>query len=299
MIESFIDTPDGHQIQTYTWPLDHPRAWVHINHGMSEHASRYNALALALNKEGYGVVAHNHRGHGTSHTTQLGHYADTNGWSKLLSDIDAVRDAICDPERPYFLMGHSMGSFIIQSYLVKTQRKIDGLILSGSNYQAPMLTKAGLLVAKIERWRLGPQSASKLLQFLSFGSFNQAFKPNRTDFDWLSKDHIEVDKYINDPLCGFDCSTQLWIDMLTGLVELFHPNSFKKIQANLPIYIFGGDKDPVGEKGKGLPKLAAAYNQSGQSNVSMKLYPDGRHEMLNETNKNDVICDVVNWLKSL
>jgi alpha-beta hydrolase superfamily lysophospholipase len=299
MIESYIDAPDGHKIQTYVWPADDAKAWVHINHGMAEHASRYERLAKALNQEGYSVVAHNHRGHGTSPTTHLGHYADQQGWNKVLSDIDAVRDSACTADLPYYLMGHSMGSFIIQSYMVSTERKIDGLILSGSNYQAAGLAKAGLAVAKLERWRLGADKPSKLLQFVSFGSFNKAFKPNRTEFDWLSKDHSEVDKYINDPLCGFECTTQLWIDMLSGLIELFTPASFSKIQKNLPIYIFGGEKDPVGEKGKGLPKLVSAYQKSGQENVTMKLYESGRHEMLNESNKEDVIQGVVDWIKAL
>lgn len=299
MIESIMDAPDGHQIQTYTWPLEQAKAWVHINHGMAEHASRYERLAQALNAEGYSVVAHNHRGHGTSLTTQLGHYSDQQGWQKVVSDIGVVRDACCQSDLPYYLMGHSMGSFIVQAYMVETDKTVDALILSGSNYQSQLLAKAGRSIAKLERFRLGTTKPSKLLQFLSFGSFNQAFKPNRTDFDWLSKDHAEVDKYINDPLCGFDCSTQLWVDMLTGLIDLFSPKSFSKIQADLPIYIFGGDQDPVGEKGKGLPKLAAAYNQAGQNNVSMKLYPAGRHEMLNESNKEEVIADIVSWINKL
>jgi len=299
MIESHINGSDGHQIQVYTWPVEAATAWVHINHGMAEHAARYDRLAQCLNEAGYSVVAHNHRGHGTSETTQLGHYADQQGWNKVLNDIDTVRDACCSPELPYYLMGHSMGSFIAQSYLVNTERKIDALILSGSNYQAAGLAKAGLAVAKFERWRLGADKPSKLLQFLSFGSFNQAFKPNRTDFDWLSKDHTEVDKYVNDPLCGFDCTTQLWVDMLSGLIGLFTPASFNKIQKELPIYIFGGQKDPVGEKGKGIPKLAAAYNQSGHNNVTMKLYQDGRHEMLNESNKEEVSTGIIEWLKKV
>jgi alpha-beta hydrolase superfamily lysophospholipase len=299
MIESYIKAPDGHKIQTYIWSVEGSKAWVHINHGMAEHAARYQRLAQALNKEGYSVVAHNHRGHGTSSTTVLGHYADQQGWQKLLNDIDTVRDATCDAASPYYLLGHSMGSFIVQSYMVNTKRNVDALILSGSNYQAAGLAKAGLAVAKFERWRLAANKPSKVLQFVSFGSFNQAFKPTRTDFDWLSKDDTEVDKYIADPLCGFDCTTQLWIDMLSGLIELFTPASFNQIQKNLPIYIFGGEKDPVGEAGKGLPKLLAAYKKSGQNNVSMKLYESGRHEMLNENNKEEVIEDTVNWIKSL
>ena len=153
-----------------------------------------------------------------------------------------------------------------------------------------------MLVAKLERLRVGQLGTSKLINFLSFGSFNQAFKPNRTEFDWLSRDNTQVDKYINDPLCGFDCSTGLWCDLFSGLIDVYGKNSFKRLQKDLPVYIFGGDKDPVGLMGKGLPKLAKAYEQAGQKNVQLKLYPDGRHEMLNETNKQEVMEDVINWL---
>lgn len=299
MTESYIDAPDGHKIQTYTWHVDNPKAWVHINHGMSEHAARYEQFAQELNKQAYSVVAHNHRGHGNSPSTQLGYFSDKQGWEKTLSDIDTVRDKVCTGDVAYYLMGHSMGSFIIQAYMVNTARNVDAMILSGSNFQAPTIAKMACVIAKFERWRLGPNKPSKLLQFLSFGSFNQAFKPNRTDFDWLSKDQDQVDAYIDDPLCGFDCSTQLWIDLLSGLIPLFTPASFTMIQKNLPIYIFGGELDPVGEKGKGLPKLVTAYNKAEQHNVTMKLYESGRHEMLNESNRKEVVSDLCTWLKSL
>lgn len=299
MTQSYIDAPDGHKIQTYTWHVDNPKAWVHINHGMSEHAARYGQFAQELNKQGYSVVAHNHRGHGTGPTTQLGYFSVKQGWEKTLADIDTVRDTVCKGNVAYYLMGHSMGSFIIQAYMVNTERNVDAMILSGSNFQAPMIAKAALALAKFERWRLGANKPSKVLQFLSFGSFNQSFKPNRTDFDWLSKDHDQVDKYINDPLCGFDCSTQLWIDLLGGISTLFTAASFNRIQRNLPIYILGGEFDPIGEKGKGLPKLVAAHNKAGQTNVTMKLYESGRHEMLNETNQEEVVSDLCTWIKAL
>ena len=299
MIESYIDAPDGHKIQTYIWHLENAKAWVHINHGMSEHAARYDQFAQALNKQGYSVVAHNHRGHGTSPTTQLGNFSDNQGWEKALADIDTVRDSVCKSDTAYYLMGHSMGSFIIQAYMVNTKRNVDAMIISGSNFQAPAIAKTARVIAKFERWRLGPNKPSKLLQFLSFASFNQSFKPNRTNFDWLSKDQDQVDRYIDDPLCGFDCSTQLWIDLLGGLITLFTPASFNMIQKNLPIYIFGGEFDPVGEKGKGLPKLVAAYNKAGQHNVTMKLYASGRHEMLNESNREEVVSDLCTWVNAL
>ncbi len=295
MIESVTTTKDGHQIQVYTWPNDQAKAWVHINHGMAEHAKRYHHFAEQLVMAGYAVVAHNHRGHGESDTTQLGSYAAESGWEKVLTDIEAVRDDICTDHLPYYLFGHSMGSFIVQSYLINSSRKVDGLVLSGSNLQPVLLSKAGKFVAKIERKRLGRDQSSRLLQFLSFGTFNQTFKPNRTEYDWLSRDNQQVDQYISDPLCGFSCSTGLWHDFLSALADLFSKGALDKIQKNLPIFILGGSQDPVGMMGKGLPKLAEAYKKTGQQQVSLKLYDQGRHEMLNENNKANVIKDIINW----
>jgi len=298
MIEKLLNCQDGHKIQAYIWPNEEAKAWVHINHGMAEHAKRYDGFAQQLVKAGFAVVAHNHRGHGTSETTKLGSYAKDNGWQKVLEDLEVVRNEICTNELPYYLFGHSMGSFIVQSYLSQFSREIDGVILSGSNLQPVLLSKAGKFVAKIERRRLGANNSSRLLQFLSFGSFNQAFKPNRTEYDWLSRDNAQVDDYVSDPLCGFACSTGLWHDFLSALADLFKKGQIAKIQNNLPIFILGGSQDPVGMMGQGLPKLAASYKASGQQKVTLKLYEKGRHEMLNETNQSEVYTDIINWLQA-
>ncbi len=303
MIEQIIKAPDGHEIQTYVWPNKNAKAWIHIFHGMAEHAKRYDAFALALVAQGYAVLAHNHRGHGTSSTTVLGQFALNNGWQKVLDDLETVRTLVCDESHqaslPYYIFGHSMGSFIAQSYLTGNARNIDGVILSASNSQNVFMSQAGKQVANIEAFRLGPERPSKLLQFLSFGSFNNQFKPNRTEYDWLSRDPVEVDKYVADSLCGFSCSISLWQDFLDALAALFKQGSLNKIQTNLPILIIGGDQDPVGIMGKGLPKLANHYQTSGQKNVTLKLYPGARHELLNETNRLDVISDTLNWLSKL
>ncbi len=298
MNEEMIKSNDGHIIQTYIWPNSQAKAWVHIFHGMAEHAKRYDEFAKYLLKAGFAVVAHNHRGHGNSTTTEQGVYASENGWTKVLEDINVIRNNVCNDGRPYYIFAHSMGSFIAQSYLTTQPKNIDGLILSGSNFQSPALAMAGRMIAKIESLRLGKKKSSKLLQLLSFGTFNQAFKPNRTEYDWLSREQSQVDKYIEDPLCGFTCSTGLWHDFLNALIKLFRKNNLATIQSNLPIYIFGGSQDPVGLHGKGLIKLKKAYENSGQNEVTLKLYENARHEMLNESNKEDVIRDAINWLES-
>jgi len=296
MIEQVVATADGYKLQVYVWPNEQAKAWVHINHGMAEHALRYKDFATQLVADGYAVVAHNHRGHGNSETTQLGCFAQQNGWGKVLSDLDVVRDSVCSTVLPFYLFGHSMGSFVVQSYLSVTTRKIDGLILSASNRQPVLLSLIGKFIAKIEQIRVGKQKSSALLQFLSFGSFNQAFKPNRTAFDWLTRDNDQVDKYLADPLCGFPCSTGLWYEFISELVNLVKPETLKRIQKNLPILMVGGSQDPVGMMGKGLPKLARLYKSIGQEKVTLKIYQDARHEILNETNNEQVYLDIINWL---
>lgn len=297
MIEKTILAADGQQIQTFVWPNERAKGWVHILHGMDEHALRYDQFAQQLVAAGYAVVAHNHRGHGTGENVVLGVYAENVGWQDLVQDVDIVRGDICAEELPYFIFAHSMGTFVGQSYLVEQPNSVAGLVLSGSNFQAVGLSKVARFIVKIERFRLGRDKISRLVQFLSFGSFNGKFKPNRTEFDWLSRDDAEVDKYIADPLCGFGCSTGFWYDLLGGLIDLYAPSSFKKIQTDLPILIFGGTLDPVGQSGKGLPRLVKAYEDCGQKNVTLKLYENGRHEMLNETNKQQVHEDVIGWIE--
>lgn len=296
MIEKSIVATDGQQIQTFIWPNEQAKAWVQISHGMAEHAARYNEFAQSLVAAGYAVVAHNHRGHGTAEGTILGTYDESVNWSNFVQDIATVRTDVCDADKPYFIFGHSMGSFITQSYLTTQPTDIAGAILSGSNCPDVGASKVGRLIARIERFRLGRDKPSGVISFLTFGSFNKNFKPNRTECDWLSRDEAEVDKYIADPLCGYDCGTGLWHDFLDSLAQLFTPANFKKINADIPIYIMGGSKDGVGEMGKGLPKLQKAYQANGQKDVSLKLYQDGRHEMLNETNKQEVISEIIVWL---
>lgn len=293
--EQHISAADNHIIQVFVWPNPDAKAWVHINHGMAEHAQRYNDFAVQLVEAGFAVLAHNHRGHGSTAFAQLGCLRVNESWQTILSDIDTVRDAICG-KQAYYLFGHSMGSFIVQAYLTQTKRMVDGVILSASNLQSRSLSRVGKWVASFEKMRLGEQSSSALLQFLSFGSFNKAFSPARTEFDWLSRDQGQVDKYIADPLCGFACSTGFWYEFLQSLVKLFGKNTLKNVQANLPMLLIGGTADPVGMMGQGMPKLAMAYREAGQAHLTLTLYDAARHEILHEMNHQQVKQDIISWL---
>lgn len=292
---TIVNTSDGRNIKVMLLHSCKAKAYLHICHGMAEHMDRYKDFAEAMAKQGFNVICHNHRGHGDNEI--LGHYADDSGWLKTINDIKDVQDnLIKDSTLPLFLMGHSMGSFIAQGFAIRYGDRLAGLILSGTNYQHPFMYHAGRIVAKIENLRLGLGTPSKTMDTLSFASFNNHFKPSRTDFDWLSRDNQQVDKYIADPLCGFPCSAETWKQLLSGLIEISDKKNLKKIPSSLPMYLFGGDKDPVGRMGKGIPALTKCLQQTGHEQVTYKLYKDGRHEMLNETCKQEVYQDITDWL---
>lgn len=293
---------DSHMIALYSWrPAGTPRAQLLVAHGMAEHGARYAALGEYLATNGIAVYALDHRGHGRSIAREqdAGHFADHEGWVKVVGDLNSVISELKRRQSgtPLLLLGHSMGSFISQAWTIAHGSAIDALLLSGSNYGSTFEYRAGRQVARFEKWRLGARGKSALLDFLSFGAFNKAFRPNRTAYDWLSRDTNEVDKYVADPLCGFRVSNQLWIDLLGGLIDISDTKNLAHIPPGLPVYIFGGDHDPVGKHGKGLPKLAEKLREAGLGKVTVKLYEGGRHEMLNETNRDEVFADLAAWIE--
>ncbi|MGQ7958758.1 lysophospholipase [Pseudomonas sp. SP16.1] len=295
-----LTASDGLALHVNHWQAEQPpRAVVMLAHGMAEHSLRYARLGEALAAAGMALYALDQRGHGqtAAHGT-LGHYADEGGWDKVVGDLATLNHHIRQqhPQAPIFLFGHSMGSYIGQAYLLGHSCSLQGAVLSGSNYQPVALYRAARLIAGFERWRLGPKGRSKLIDFLSFGSFNKAFKPNRTAFDWLSRDPAEVDRYVADPLCGFICTTQLWCDLLGGLQQITPPANLAQIDAGLPLLVIGGGRDPV-SAGKRLADLADALRQAGLRDVQLKIYPEARHELLNESNRDEVTTHLIDWLQ--
>jgi alpha-beta hydrolase superfamily lysophospholipase len=275
-----------------------PKAVVMLAHGMAEHSGRYARLGEALVQAGFELYAHDQRGHGqTAQRGVLGHFADSNGWQMVVNDLANLNHHIRQqhPEVPIFLFAHSMGSYIGQAYLMRHSSSLQGAILSGSNYQPASLYRMAELIARFERWRQGATGRSKLIDFLSFSSFNKAFKPCRTGFDWLSRDPAEVDKYVQDPLCGFLCTNQYWIDLMGGLQQITPVENLTQIDPQLPILVIGGERDPVSD-GKRQADLANALRQAGIENVQLQLYPDARHELLNESNRSEVTTYLIGWL---
>lgn len=296
----WLDASDHSRLFVNAWaPEGQARAVVMLSHGMAEHSGRYERLAEALTQAGFALYAHDQRGHGrTASEGLLGHYGDRDGWSKVVGDLATLNASIAQkhPEVPVFLLGHSMGSYVAQAYLMHHSASLQGAILSGSNFQPVSLYRSARLVARFERWRQGATGRSALIEFLSFGSFNKRFKPVRTPFDWLSRDPQEVDRYISDPLCGFRCTNQFWLDMLGGLQQISKRSNLAQIDKSLPILIMGGECDPVSD-GKRLKDLADALTGTDHHAVALKIYPQARHEILNETNRQAVTHDLLAWLE--
>lgn len=293
---------DGVDRFIYCWlPDGEVRAAAHIAHGMAEHGARYARVAEALTAAGVAVYANDHRGHGKTHPDEgRGYFADEDGWGKCVADLGdlVARAKEKHPDVPFILIGHSMGSMLVQDYLGSSSDQVDAVVLSGTSGKPPAIATVGRYIARLERWRLGPHGRSGIIDAMSFQDFNKNFKPNRTGFDWLSRDQAEVDTYVADPDSGFICSVQLWIDLLDNVPRFTSDDHQQGLRKDLPMYIFAGDKDPVGEMGKSVESLAADYRKAGLTEVTCTLYPDARHETLNETNRDEVTADLIAWIES-
>jgi len=288
---------DGHKIHTQLWqPHGVPIAIIQVVHGLGEHADRYARFAAAAVERGYAVCAHDHRGHGP-HAEHPGYFAVTKGWDRVVNDVDVVNEFVRQtlPGVPVVLLGHSMGSYIAQNFAMYHSARLAGLILSASTWPPKLKLLPAFVIAHIEAWRLGASANSQLLHKLGFSDFNKPFNPARTDLDWLTRDEDEVDKYIADPLCGGPYTCGLWRDLFGGLLQIYSDNSLRRISSELPILITGGELDAVGGD-KGMGKLAMRYAQTLHSRLKVRIYPEGRHEMLNETNRDEVTRDWLDWI---
>lgn len=277
-----ITSADGEEVFVYRWVgADDPTAIVQIAHGMGEHAARYKRLGEALVAEGYVVYANDHRGHGRTAGDPARHGdLGTAGWAGLVDDMSAVTTAAREehPGRPLVLLGHSMGSFALQQYLLDRSGDIDAAVLSGTS-------AIDIIAAGIDTTQPADLTA-----------FNAAFEPARTEYDWLSRDEAEVDRYIADPACGFGVDVDGMSEMMAGGAALADPDRLAGIRFDLPIYLFSGDADPLAGGGALIQMVADRYRSSGVADVTVRLYPEARHETLNETNRDEVTADLIEWL---
>lgn len=298
----WLTTNDSTELYVNHWFTEQaPRAIVMISHGMAEHSQRYARFATALAQQGIAVFALDQRGHGhTAALGTLGYFADDNGWSLVVNDLCCLNHHIRlhFPTTPIFLFGHSMGSYIALNYLMQHSCSLQGAILSGSNYfKTSARYRIAMALARFERWRLGAKGRSKALELLIFYPYRRAIKKRRTNWDWLSRDAQQVQAYIDDPLCGFICTTQLWLDVLLGLQNITPVQHMVQIENDLPLLIVGGEADPINH-GRRLIDLADVLRESGNRAVDIKLYPQARHEVLQEINYAAVTADIIQWLNT-
>ncbi len=287
-------------LHIHSWlpKLPTPHALV-ISHGMSEHIGRYDPFARFCASNGIAVYGANHRGHGEE-AEQLGHFADADGWRKVVDDLAAVIEhARQRGHQKVILFGHSMGSFVARQVAIDHGRLISGLVLCGSGYKSPMLCRSARLLAATLTLLYGKRHNSRLIEWLSFIQFNRTVKNPQTPFDWTTRDAEQICRSMADPLTGFFCTTQFWHDLMGGLIFINTPANVARMPQELPVLIISGDHDPVGDMGKGVVALEQLFKHCGLERVSMKLYPEARHELLNELNAQEVFQDCHHWMQSV
>jgi alpha-beta hydrolase superfamily lysophospholipase len=297
-----LDSPTGATLNLYAGEAEAgPKGIVQVGHGMAEHAARYERLAAEINRAGFHFIANDHRGHGHTRApdASLGIFSAGDGGQKVLDDMLAVNRHARQkwPGLPLFYFGHSMGSILGLAYCIRDSEQIDGAALWNSGVDAGPLLRVFRLLLKAERFFKGSDTPSRIAERLTFEDWNARFKPNRTAFDWLSRDEAEVDKYVADPLCGFPCSSGLWLDVTGLIVNGADDTELAKIRNGLPMFLLGGGADPCSSQGSAMTRLAGRLRKAGIADVRDIVLPDTRHETLNEINRDEATAMLIGWLR--
>ena len=292
---------DNKVLSVERWTIDDPTGVVCICHGMAEYAARYERFAKFLNSQGLDVWSYDQRGHGNhlSPEDTVGYVAKENGWSILVKDLESFIGFVQKiySSLPTTLLGHSMGSLVALNCMQKCKPNVQGLVLSSFPENPGLLRDVGAIIASIQKAFAGGTSLAKIHTALSFGAYNKAYKPNRTDFDWISRDELEVNKYVNDPLCGATFTASFFSNLLEGVKSTHNRSMMTAMNRDVPVYMFCGSEDPVVGLAKGFDKSAAKV-RTVMRDVQTKTYQGGRHEMLNETNRDEVSTDIATWIKT-
>lgn len=299
----YIPSTNGkNKLRVMVWrPEGEVQAILQISHGMIEHIGRYDDFARFLVKEHILVVGNDHLGHGESvkDEMELGYFDAEDGSQTVVNDLHEVTKSIKEeyPGVPYFILGHSMGSFMVRRYLMTYGKEINGAIVMGTGHQPDIVLAAGNMVYNILKIVKGDEYRSKLINALSLDGYNKQFAPNRTNCDWLSRNEEAVDAYINDPYCKFTFTINGFKTIFDTFSFINKQSNIAKIPSKLPILFIAGEDDPVGDKGKGVKKVYQNFKKAGLSNIQLKLYHGYRHEILNEVNKEKVFKDIYMWIK--
>ena len=299
----WYDSKGAGQIHGFRWhPEGQPKAILQIVHGIAEFAERYDDFANYLTSLGYLVVAEDHMGHGQSINGDGIQGYFHGGWFTAVEDtMQLMKDTMeVFPGVPYVLFGHSMGSFMARTILCKyPECGISAAVICGTGWQPVFALPALIKVVDAICKKTGETMPNETLQKMIFGSYNQKVEHPRTDFDWLTRDKEIVDAYMAHPLCGFTASCGLLREMLKGMHYIEQTANLVNMRKDLPVFFIAGGDDPVGSYGRGIRQCVEAFRKAGMTDVSVKIYPLGRHEILNEINKNEVYGDVVHWVEKI
>ncbi|MBQ7776042.1 MAG: lysophospholipase [Lachnospiraceae bacterium] len=305
MEEFYFDSKDGtskiHAVQ-YIPDTTSIVCVVQIVHGMAEYVERYEEFAQALTKRGIVVTGENHLGHGKTvgKDGTLGYFCEEDPATVLVEDVHTLRKQIQKqyPGVPYFIVGHSMGSFMVRNYLCRYGEGVSGAVLLGTGMHTKGSLRLGQFLVKVQKKLFGSKHVSILINWLAFGSNNQKFKPARTRMDWLSRDEKMVDEYVANPLCGFLFTINGFEALFELIFRLYDKQGLDRIPKKLPILLASGSQDPVGENGRAVKRSYDSLKNAGLEQVQMKLYEKSRHEILNDLDKEIVTKDICDWIMS-
>ena len=294
-------TAPGRTLHAFYCEPDGPvRAVVQLSHGMVEFIDRYKPLAEFLAAQGIAVTGNDHLGHGGSIRTKAdyGYFAQPDGNRAVLDDLHRMTRLAKQrwPGVPYFLLGHSMGSFYARQYLCEWGGELDGAIILGTGFQPKALVQLAKGICRVQAALFGWQHRSKLVERLSFAGYNNGLE-GRTTHDWLNRDAAEVDKYLADERCTFTFTVNAYYSMFSGILRLHDPAFVAQMPKDLPLLFLAGDADPVGERGKGVERAVQSLRDAGVQNMEVKFYPGARHELLVETNRQEVFADIAGWIE--
>lgn len=279
------------------WPVENARAAVVIAHGMVEHPARYDDLAKYLTESGIAVYGIYHIGHGPD--AEVLNHMGAGDFDRCVDNLhELVQLAAAETEAPVILLGHSMGSFLSQLYVTR-YHDLTGLILSGSTKAAPIAKMGAVIATVLTALSKDKTRPSPFMNAMAFGAYNKAFSDARTDFDWLSRDGEQVDRYIADPYCGSICSISFYKNLTCGMAEMGKADAVQNVSKDLPVYIQGGSMDPVSDMGKGLYALRDQYTALGLARVELDVYEGARHEIFNETNRMEVYRNTLAFIDSI
>ena len=302
--EFYYPSADGKtQIHAVEWkPETEIKGVIQITHGVTEYILRYENFAEFFTQKGFVVVGNDHLGHGQSIAPngKPMYFGPNGSWNFVVKDIDTCKQMTKKkyPNVPYMILGFSLGSFLVRTYLIDyAQEPLDGAIIMGTGYIPNFKIAIAKMMANKEAKKVGEENTSPVIKSLTFETYNKLFKPNRTAFDWLCSNEEALDEYIKDPLRGEDYSAGLFREMLTGMQYTADLKNIQKMNKKIPIFLLSGDKDPVGEFGKGVIKTHEIFKKAGIEDVEIKLYPNLRHDILHEKCKDTIYNDIYLWLK--